>query len=200
VLGIPVAVAVFVFSMSGTRVARWLGVRAAFVVGLGTAAAGNLLLLGIGVDGGIAWYIAGSTIAGVGYGIVFTLVSDVAVSAVPPERAGSAVGISETSFELGNALGLALLGSLAALVFRSGGDFAPTLGQTLVHAGGDSALIQAARSAFVTGMHAATSTGAGLLLLVAVGGSCFRRVSAGARRWPGFAHGARRRRIESQCE
>ncbi|NEW48383.1 hypothetical protein, partial [Nocardia cyriacigeorgica] len=40
----------------------------------------------------------------------------------------SAVGISETSFELGNALGLALLGSLAAVVFRSGGNFKSTLG------------------------------------------------------------------------
>jgi DHA2 family multidrug resistance protein-like MFS transporter len=166
-LGIPGAMASCVFSMSGAGVARRLGVRNAFGVGLGAAAVGNLLLLGIGVDGGIAWYVAGSTIAGIGYGIVLMLVPDLAVAAVPPERAGSAVGITETSLELGNALGLSLLGSLAALVFRSGGDFAPTLGETLARAGDAPAVADAARNSFVTGMHVATTTGAGLLVLAA---------------------------------
>ncbi|MFD4433982.1 MFS transporter, partial [Nocardia sp. NPDC058497] len=166
-LGIPAATAVCVFSMSGAGVARRLGVRNAFGVGLGAAAVGNLLLLGISVDSGIAWYMAGSTIAGIGYGIVLMLVPDLAVAAVPPERAGSAVGITETSIELGNALGLSLLGSLAALVFRSGSDFAPTLGETLARTCDDPALADAAQRSFVTGMHVATTTGAGLLVLAA---------------------------------
>jgi DHA2 family multidrug resistance protein-like MFS transporter len=167
-LGIPAAVVVFVCSIGGARMARRLGTRAAFVGALGAAAAGNMMLLGLGVDGGVGWYLAGSVVAGLGYGIMFTLVSDVSVSSVPPERAGSAVGISETSFELGNGLGLSLLGSLAALVFRSGGRFAPTLGQTLAQAGGDDALVRAARGSFVDGMHAGTTVGAGLLALMAV--------------------------------
>ncbi|WP_280426207.1 MFS transporter [Nocardia carnea] len=167
-LGIPMAVTVFVFSMTGSRVAQWLGGRAAFASALAAAALGNLMLLGIGVDGGVGWYVAGSAIAGVGYGIVFTLVSEVAVSSVPPERAGSAVGISETSFELGNALGLALLGSLAAVIFRSGGDFAPTIGETIQFAGDDPALVHAARESFVGGMHVAITAGAAVLLVMAV--------------------------------
>ncbi|MFE7718071.1 MFS transporter [Nocardia rhizosphaerihabitans] len=167
-LGIPMAVAVFVFSMSGARVGRRLGVRATFTLALVMSAVGNLMLLGVGVDGGLVWYILGSMIAGIGYGISFTLVSDVAVSAVPAERAGSAVGISETSFELGNALGLALLGSVAALIFRSGGDFGDTLGETLTHANGDTGLIDAARESFVSGMHVATAGGALLLIAMAV--------------------------------
>ncbi|SUE28780.1 drug resistance efflux protein [Nocardia farcinica] len=167
-LGIPMAIAVFVFSMGGARVGHVLGVRATFVIALLAAAVGNLMVLGVGVDGGVGWYVAGSTIAGVGYGLAFTLVSDVAVSSVPPERAGSAVGISETSFELGNALGLALLGSLAALVFRSGGDFGDTLGETVQHAAGNDAVIHAARESFVTGMHVATGVGAAVLTAMAV--------------------------------
>ncbi|WP_336083758.1 MFS transporter [Nocardia sp. SSK8] len=167
-LGIPMAVAVFVFSMSGARVGLRWGVRAAFTLALTLSAIGNLMLLGVGVDGGLMWYVAGSVIAGVGYGISFTLVSDVAVSAVPAERAGSAVGISETSFELGNSLGLALLGSLAALVFRSGGDFGETLGDTVAHSGDDAGLLAAARESFVSGMHVATTGGALLLLAMAV--------------------------------
>ena len=166
-LGIPMAIAVFVFSMSGARVGRALGVRATFTLALVMSALGNLMLLGVGVDGGLPWYILGSVIAGIGYGISFTLVSDVAVSAVPAERAGSAVGISETSFELGNALGLALLGSVAALVFRSGGDFGETLGETVAEANGDTGLIDAARESFVSGMHVATAGGALLLIAMA---------------------------------
>ncbi|MBC7303589.1 MAG: MFS transporter [Nocardia sp.] len=167
-LGIPMAIAVFVCSMSGARIGLWLGVRATFTLALMLSAIGNLMLLGVGVDGGLAWYIAGSVIAGIGYGFSFTLVSDVAVSAVPAERAGSAVGISETSFELGNALGLALLGSVAALVFRSGGDFGETLGDTLLQSAGDDGLIHAARESFVSGMHIATAGGAVLLIAMAV--------------------------------
>lgn len=167
-LGIPMAITVFIFSVSGSAVGRRLGVRWAFALALLVAALGNLLVLGIGVDGGAGWYLAGSAIAGAGYGIVFTLVSEVAVASVPPERAGSAVGISETSFELGNALGLALLGSLAALVFRSGGEFAPTLGETIQRYGGDSALLAAARAAFVSGAHASIAVGAGVLVLMGV--------------------------------
>ncbi|MEV6428154.1 MFS transporter [Nocardia sp. NPDC051463] len=166
--GIPMAVAVFVFSMGGARVARRFGVRSSFVFALLASAAGNLLLLGVGVDGGLAWYLVGSTIAGIGYGLAFTMVSEVAVSSVPPERAGSAVGISETSFELGNALGLALLGSVAALVFRSGGDYSATLGETLQRSDGNTALLDSARESFVAGMHVATSVGAVLLVVMAV--------------------------------
>ncbi|MFQ6392781.1 MFS transporter [Nocardia sp. KC 131] len=165
--GIPMAVAVFVFSMGGARVARRFGVRSSFVFALLASAVGNLLLLGVGVDGGLAWYLVGSTIAGIGYGLAFTMVSEVAVSSVPPERAGSAVGISETSFELGNALGLALLGSVAALVFRSGGDYSETLGETIQRSGGNTALIDSARESFVSGMHVATSVGAVVLVVMA---------------------------------
>ncbi|GAA5077954.1 MFS transporter [Nocardia iowensis] len=168
VLGIPMAVAVFIFSMSGARVGHRFGARNTFVFALTASAVGNLMLFGVGVHSGLWWYLVGSTIAGVGYGLAFTLVSDVAVSSVPPERAGSAVGISETSFELGNALGLALLGSLAALVFRSGGDYASTLGETIQQADGNAAVIESARESFVSGMHIATAVGATVLIAMAM--------------------------------
>ncbi|MFE3445966.1 MFS transporter [Nocardia sp. NPDC059180] len=167
-LGIPMAIAVFIFSMTGAQVGHRFGVRLTFAMALFASAIGNLMLLGVGVDGGLAWYVAGSAIAGIGYGITFTLVSEVAVSSVPPERAGSAVGISETSFELGNALGLALLGSLAAVVFRSGGSFESTLGETLARDGDQPAIVDAARESFVNGMHAATTVGAVILVAMAI--------------------------------
>lgn len=49
-----------------------------------------------------------------------TLTTDIVMSTVPPERAGAASGVSETSFELGGALGIALLGSFVTAIYRSG--------------------------------------------------------------------------------
>lgn len=119
-------------------------------------AAGLLLLLVTSVSSGIGWYVAATVIAGLGYGISFSVVADTAVAAVPAERAGSAAAIAETSNEIGNALGIALLGSLAALIFRlQGPGVAGTLNETLQVPGLTAAVIGEAKSAFVTGLHLA---------------------------------------------
>lgn len=91
----------------------------------------GLLLLTTPTQG--AWlFVASTIIAGVGYGLSFSLVAEIAVSAVPPERAGAAASIAETSNEIGNALGISVLGSIAALWFRLyGPGVAGTLGESL---------------------------------------------------------------------
>ncbi|MFC8313859.1 MFS transporter [Gordonia sp. NPDC057258] len=172
IAGLPMAVAVAVFSIGATRVAALLGTRLAFVGSVGLAAAGNLGMLTLGTSTPVWVYVLCTTIAGVGYGIQFSLVSVVVVGSVPPERSGAASGISETSFELGTAMGLALLGSLATLVFRDGDrgwSFGDTLGETLHRAtdmgSAGEGLATAAKQAFVDGMHAA-SLASGLALLV----------------------------------
>jgi DHA2 family multidrug resistance protein-like MFS transporter len=47
-----------------------------------------------------------------------TLATDTMLAAAPPERAGAASAISETSSELGGALGIAVLGSIGTAVYR----------------------------------------------------------------------------------
>ena len=47
---------------------------------------------------------------------VFTLATDLVVRSAPPEQAGAAASLSETSSELGRALGIAILGSIGALM------------------------------------------------------------------------------------
>ncbi|MEU4833627.1 MFS transporter [Streptosporangium sp. NPDC023615] len=131
------------------------GTRAALVTCHFLIAAGLLLLLPTGVSGGIGWYAASTVVTGVGYGISFSLVADTAVAAVPAERAGSAAAIAETANEIGNALGIALLGSLAALIFRlQGPGLAGTLDETLRIPGLAPVATGDARTAFVTGLHA----------------------------------------------
>ncbi|GAA1482517.1 MFS transporter [Gordonia sinesedis] len=161
--GLPMAVTVATFSIGASRVVALIGTRATFVGAVGIAALANVGLLGLSTTSPLWVYLASTAVAGVGYGIVFSIVSDVVVGSVPVERSGAASGISETSFELGTALGLALLGSLATLVFRQQADgqsFGDTLGETLHTtremgtAGSD--LADAARLAFVDGLHAAS--------------------------------------------
>ncbi|OLR93519.1 MFS transporter [Actinokineospora bangkokensis] len=56
---------------------------------------------------------------GLGVGLALTVTVDAVVSAVAPERAGSASAVSETAYELGTALGIAVLGSVVTLLYRS---------------------------------------------------------------------------------
>ncbi|MER5227854.1 MFS transporter [Streptomyces flaveus] len=162
-LALPGAVVLTVSCIVTPAVVDRIGKRTALIICHFSIAAGLGLLLLTTTTGGIGWYIASTAIAGVGYGISFSLVADTAVGAVPTERAGSAGAIAETSNEIGNALGIAILGSLAALIFRlQGPALAPTLDETLQLPDLAPAALQEAKAAFVTGLHAAAAV-AGLL-------------------------------------
>lgn len=50
------------------------------------------------------------------------MASDLVVGSAPAERAGAAAAISETAYETGLALGVALLGSTVMAIFRRGLD------------------------------------------------------------------------------
>ncbi|MHA4816783.1 MFS transporter [Streptomyces aculeolatus] len=162
-VALPGAVVLTVTTVVTPAVVARTGTRAGLLASHFLVAGGVLLMLPTGVSGGTGWYVASTVVAGFGYGISFSVVADTAVAAVPPERAGAAGAIAETSNELGNALGIALLGSLAALVFRlQGPDLAGTLTETLRVPGITAASAGRAESAFVTGLHAAALV-AGLL-------------------------------------
>lgn len=170
--GLPMAVTVAAFSIGASRVAAWIGVRRALSLGVALAAAGNLGLLALNVTSPLWVFLVLTAVTGIGYGLQFALVTDAVVGSVPPQHAGAASGISETSFELGTALGLALFGSLATAVFLSRGDgrFADSLGATLdlADGGAGSALAAAAKEAFVDGMHAAALAGGLALAILSV--------------------------------
>ncbi|MFC8869410.1 MFS transporter [Streptomyces sp. NPDC057148] len=161
-----------------------IGKKGALIICHFTIAGGLLLLLPTTITGGVGWYVASTMIAGVGYGISFSVVADTAVGAVPAERAGSAGAIAETSNEIGNALGIAILGSLAALIFRlQGPDLAPTLEETRHLPDLVPVVLQDAKSAFVTGLHAAVLVAA--LLHAALGAATLRWLSKSTADGPG---------------
>ena len=87
--------------------------------------AGGLMLAAIGffavtrVTGlGVEAVIIASTAYSLGLSPAFTLGIDAIIAAAPPERAGAAAALSETSSELGGALGIAILGSVATAIYR----------------------------------------------------------------------------------
>jgi DHA2 family multidrug resistance protein-like MFS transporter len=116
-----------------------------------------------------------------------TLTTDLVMSDVPPERAGAASGISETSFELGAALGVAVLGSIVGAVYRTQMSDAALLGlspnvvntaretlgaaieiaQTL-NTEARTMIESAAREAFTRGMHTAAYVSAALGIVAAL--------------------------------
>jgi len=55
---------------------------------------------------------------GAGDGVALTIASDTVLAVAPKDRAGAASAVSETGYELGTALGIALLGSILTAVYQ----------------------------------------------------------------------------------
>jgi DHA2 family multidrug resistance protein-like MFS transporter len=96
-------------------------VRPAYVMGAGLvfAAIGFGVLSQVDGGSGLAVIVTGSVIYSLGISPVVILATDLIVGSAPVERAGAASAISETSSELGGALGIAVLGSIGTAVYRS---------------------------------------------------------------------------------
>jgi MFS transporter, DHA2 family, multidrug resistance protein len=180
---VPEALAFIVGSMLTPSLESRLGSRPLISIGLAVGALGYLIVATTRT--GPLPLVAGATIAAIGLAAVVTLVTDTAVGAAPASQAGAASAVSETSSELGGALGIAILGSIGAAVFRAGLDPATagnvpapareTLGAALAagqqlpgSAGAD--LIETARAALTSTLAVTASVGAATLLAAAVAG------------------------------
>lgn len=86
--------------------------------GMAIAAVGFALLTQIDRANPLLVIVTGSIIYSLGASAVVILATDIIVGSAPVERAGAASAISETSSELGGALGIAILGSIGTAVYR----------------------------------------------------------------------------------
>ncbi len=102
-----------------TAAARTVSPAVVTAAGLLIAAIGFALVGLVDVDSHAIAVIAAYTVMTVGTGMVAPLAIDMIVSAAPPHRAGAAAGLGETGAEFGGALGIAVLGSGAAAVYRT---------------------------------------------------------------------------------
>ncbi|MEV1067251.1 MFS transporter [Streptomyces sp. NPDC050263] len=177
---LPAAVGAVAAGLTAGRVARRYSVRA--VVSGGLAAIGLALAALTTIDATTGYPILGAALlaVGVGAGFSFTVTSDVILSSVPKEQAGAASAVSETAYELGAALGIAVLGSIVTGVYR--GFPSPTgtpegahesLGGAVEAAGHlppteAETMLASAREAFVDGLGVASGAGAAVLLATAL--------------------------------
>jgi MFS transporter, DHA2 family, multidrug resistance protein len=164
--------------------ARRLRPAPLIAAGMLLSVAGLVVLTRVAAEGGLAALLAGFALFNLGSGPLLTLGTHLVIGSAPPEKAGSAGAISQTSNELGFALGIAVLGSVATAIYRheiagaipagtpaavaaaAGDSLAAAV--TLLSGAPGSALLAAARVAFTDGLHAAAAISAVALLAVAV--------------------------------
>ena len=152
-------------------------------IGLLTQVVGYILFTQLDAGTGLALVIASFVITYPGVAPSMALTTDLVVSSVPPEKTGGASGLATTANDLGISLGIAVIGSVGVVAYRS--QIADTLPDGLpanaAAAASDSidgalvsaaelpgalgeSLVTAAQEAFTTGLNAA-----GLVSAVIVG-------------------------------
>lgn len=182
----PFSVAFVAGSLVTPMLARRLQSALVMALGLGLAAIGFGVLTQVGRASGPELVAAGFVTYALGIAPVVTLATDFIIGIAPAERAGAAAAVSETASELGGALGVAILGSLGAFVYRNemaeavargnltatSGGASDTLGAALAFAkslpeASGSELTDAAREAFMTGFRLTSGVAAVIVATLA---------------------------------
>jgi predicted MFS family arabinose efflux permease len=167
---LPVAVGIMVGAGIAQQLVRRVGVRALAVGGLVLGTVGMALLTRVRVDGSYGSdLLVGLLPLAIGLGLTFVPITLLATSRVPGEDAGLASGLFNVSQQVGGALGLAVLSSLAA------DRTASALADNTARAG---ALVDGYRVAFTGG--AVLLGAAAVLLLVLLRRRDVAAIAAGA--------------------
>jgi DHA2 family multidrug resistance protein-like MFS transporter len=157
--------------------------------------AGGLLICATGLGvialvdgaGGLPLVVTGLMLASAGVSLPLPLVMGVILGSAPPEKAGSAASVSETGAEFGIAVGVATLGTLGTAVYRNVLDGTVPAGvpADVADAASDSItaatvvagelpgplgteLVDAANTAFASGLSVVAGVGAVIILGLAV--------------------------------
>ncbi|MFI5611699.1 MFS transporter [Amycolatopsis sp. NPDC051903] len=111
---VPAALATAAGTLVGARTVRWLGAGRQIVLGLATACAGMLWLSrNSGPVGYTLHLLPPLVLLGLGLGAAFVPSTLAATGGLPPAEAGLASGLVSTSRQVGAALGLAVMSSVA---------------------------------------------------------------------------------------
>jgi DHA2 family multidrug resistance protein-like MFS transporter len=95
------------------------GAPGIMVGGLLLSALAYALVVFAGSSGDVFWLMAAFCILGIGVGMSETLSNDMVLSAVPAAKSGAASAISETAYEVGAVLGVAVLGTILNTVYAA---------------------------------------------------------------------------------
>lgn len=131
---LPLALGATVASSVAPWLARRIGARTVLTGGIAIAGAGMLI---IGVADTLTYGSVCPVLILVGGGLgALAIATAMIMSGTPQDKAGNAAAIEETSYDLGNVLGVAILGSVAALLYTRNAHFAEIPGVDAATAGG----------------------------------------------------------------
>jgi predicted MFS family arabinose efflux permease len=147
---LPLTAGIILFSAIAQQLVGRIGVNTVAMIGMFTAGVGLLLLSRVSVDGSyVADVLPGILVMAAGLGLTFVPLTLIATNNVSDGDAGLASGIFNSAQQIGGALGLAILATVAA-------------GQTVGSPQEDPARYA---SSLVDGFQAAFAVGAGLMLM-----------------------------------
>ena len=115
---LPATLAALLAALGAGKVMRRFGrgpVTATGLLAIGAGMAAVALLLD---TPSFALFFLPLVLIGAGDGVALTIASDTVLAVAPRDRAGAASAVSETGYELGTALGIALLGSVLTAVYQ----------------------------------------------------------------------------------
>lgn len=115
---IPMSIATLVSSLAAATLAMRYPARHVVASGLGIAAVAMIMLYFFRDDLTLAPVIASTCLVGLGTGSL-AVGASLIMAETPIEKASSAGSLQEISYDLGNVLGVAILGSLASIIYRA---------------------------------------------------------------------------------
>jgi EmrB/QacA subfamily drug resistance transporter len=116
---LPFAVAMGAVSPVSTVLAKRVGIRVVIPTGMALMGLGLLDLSTAGVHTTYPPLAIAVAIMGAGMGLVMAPASTTIMTAVPAHQAGAGSAVNDTIREVGGALGVAVVGSMAAAIYRS---------------------------------------------------------------------------------
>jgi EmrB/QacA subfamily drug resistance transporter len=111
---LPIAAMTLIFAPLSGRLVGRRGPRTSLLVGGLGICVGALLLTGLGTSTAIVSLLPAYFIFGVGFGMVNPPITNTAVLGMPPAQAGVAAAVASTSRQVGQMLGVAIVGAIAA--------------------------------------------------------------------------------------
>ncbi|MGI5453597.1 MFS transporter [Streptomyces sp. CA-249302] len=182
---LPLTFAAMAAGLAGARMLRRFGPRRMVCFGFSLTAGAVVLMTAMGSSDNTGLLVSGFVLLGFGLETTLFGAYESMLSEAPPEQAGGAAAIGETSYQLGAGIGIALLGSVMNAAYAPGLKSVPGVPASASASAGHSlgeaydvadhlsgpvgvALRRAARDSFVHGLHVTLLVSAGLLVLGAV--------------------------------
>ena len=115
----PGLVLTMLFGLVAVALSRRFGSPNIMAVGLLFSAIAYVLVMVAGEGSNAVLLMVAFALLGTGIGMTETLSNDMTLAAVPASKAGAASAISETAYEIGSVLGVAVLGTILNSVYSS---------------------------------------------------------------------------------